>query len=168
MKVAVSGRPGSGKTTLALKVVDIAKRAGVRVGGFITLEVREGGARVGFDVMTIPDGQKAPLARVGVGAPRVGKYVVNLGACSLMLSALKVADVDLLVVDEIGPMESKCPDFLDEVRSALLRASKALAVFHLSLVETARQWGFKVVMISQESRDQALREVLSALGFRNV
>ncbi|MEZ0320116.1 MAG: nucleoside-triphosphatase [Pyrobaculum sp.] len=130
MKVAVSGRPGSGKTTLELKVVDVARRAGVKVGGFVTLEVREGGAMIGFDVVTIPDGRRAPLARVGVGAPRVGRYVVDLGACAFMSSALMAADADLLVVDEIGPMESKCPGFLHEARSALSRAPKALAVFH--------------------------------------
>lgn len=55
---------GVGKTTLVQKVCDAMKSAEVTVCGFYTEEVRAGGRRVGFDVVTV-SGERAPLSRVG-------------------------------------------------------------------------------------------------------
>lgn len=168
MRVGISGPPGVGKTTLAFKVADIVRANGAVIGGFVTLEVREGGARVGFDVVSFRDRRKMPLARVGEGMPRVGKYAVDLNACGFMKSLLDASGVDLLIVDEIGPMEAKCPSFLDDAKSALLRAPKALAVVHLRYIDVVKRWGIDVIVLSRENRDMALAEVLARLGFRNV
>jgi nucleoside-triphosphatase len=51
-RLGVSGAPGVGKTTLVLKVVEAAK-AKFTVCGFVTVEVRQGGSRIGFDVVDI-------------------------------------------------------------------------------------------------------------------
>ena len=168
MRIAISGPPGVGKTTLALKVVEAVKAHGSAVGGFVTLEVREKGARIGFDVLSLKDGRRVQLARIGEGEPRVGKYVVDLGACGFMKSLLDAEGVDLLVVDEIGPMEAKCPSFLDAARSALFGAPRGLAVVHLRFLDMARRWGLDIFMLSKENRDRAVHEVLAKLGFRNI
>ena len=54
-----------GKTTLIKKVCAVVakKRGDVKMSGFYTEEVREGGGRVGFDVVTL-QGERAILARV--------------------------------------------------------------------------------------------------------
>lgn len=168
MRIGISGPPGVGKTTLALKVADIARARGAVVGGFVTLEIREGGIRTGFDVISLRDSRRKPLARVGEGEPRVGKYVVYLTACDFMKSLLDVRGADLLIVDEIGPMEAKCPSFLDGAKSALLKAPKALAVVHLRFVEMVKRWGLDVIVLSEENRDRALDDVIARLGFRNI
>ena len=54
---------GVGKTTLVMQAVEQLKASGVEVKGFYTEEVRDGGRRVGFDVVTM-DGMRGPLARV--------------------------------------------------------------------------------------------------------
>jgi hypothetical protein len=44
----LTGRPGSGKSTVIGRTVELLRERGVRVGGVVCPEVREGGGRVGF------------------------------------------------------------------------------------------------------------------------
>jgi len=53
----VTGQPGIGKTTIVIKVVDMLRMKGFKVGGMMTREVREEGRRVGFEVMDIASGR---------------------------------------------------------------------------------------------------------------
>ena len=47
MNILVTGRPGTGKSTLIRKVIE---GLGVPAGGFVTAELRQTGMRVGFEV----------------------------------------------------------------------------------------------------------------------
>nr|KAF6279957.1 nucleoside-triphosphatase, cancer-related [Myotis myotis] len=62
--VFLTGPPGVGKTTLIQKASEVLKSSGVPVDGFYTQEVRQGGRRIGFDVVTL-SGLRGPLSRVG-------------------------------------------------------------------------------------------------------
>src|SRR5207244_9636212 len=75
VNLLVTGRPGSGKTTVIERVV--ASLPNGAATGFFTREVRERGVRRGFTIQTL-DGRTAVLADVGAGAPRVGRYRVRL------------------------------------------------------------------------------------------
>nr|XP_025973077.1 cancer-related nucleoside-triphosphatase isoform X3 [Dromaius novaehollandiae] len=81
--VFLTGPPGVGKTTLIQKVTQALKSTGVPIDGFYTEEVREGGRRTGFDVVTL-SGKRGPLSRVSSDsstsrhACRVGQYVVDV------------------------------------------------------------------------------------------
>ena len=55
---------GVGKTTLIQKATEVLKSSGVPVDGFYTEEVRQGGRRIGFDVVTL-SGIRGPLSRTG-------------------------------------------------------------------------------------------------------
>uniref|UniRef100_A0A452TKQ6 Nucleoside-triphosphatase, cancer-related n=1 Tax=Ursus maritimus TaxID=29073 RepID=A0A452TKQ6_URSMA len=74
---------GVGKTTLIQKASEVLKSSGVPVDGFYTEEVRQGGRRIGFDVVTL-SGMRGVLSRIGSEPPpgkrecRVGQYVVDL------------------------------------------------------------------------------------------
>jgi len=114
-KVLLTGRPGCGKTTLVKRVmVDFAAPA----GGFYTDEVRESGQRVGFKMVTLA-GQEALLAHVDFKTPqRVGKYGLDLSALeNVGVAALREAmrARQLVVLDEIGPMELRSATFRDLV-----------------------------------------------------
>ena len=61
--VLVTGQPGCGKTTAVKTLVDELRASGASVRGFYTDEVLSGGRRVGFDIVTVPDGRRGPLAR---------------------------------------------------------------------------------------------------------
>ena len=76
--VLVTGQPGCGKTTAVKTLVDELRASGASVRGFYTDEVLQGGRRVGFDIVSVPDGRRGPLARKGAAGPKVGQYGVDV------------------------------------------------------------------------------------------
>lgn len=72
--------PGVGKTTLIQKASEVLQSSGVPVDGFYTQEVRQGGRRIGFDVVTL-SGARGPLSRVGYWC-FVSSYLLSL-ACTV-------------------------------------------------------------------------------------
>uniref|UniRef100_A0A8I6AMZ9 Nucleoside-triphosphatase, cancer-related n=1 Tax=Rattus norvegicus TaxID=10116 RepID=A0A8I6AMZ9_RAT len=97
--VFLTGSPGVGKTTLIQKAITVLQSSGLPVDGFYTQEVRQGGKRIGFDVVTL-SGAQGPLSRVG-SQPlpgkadcRVGQYEVDLASFEqLVLPVLRNQDV---------------------------------------------------------------------------
>lgn len=133
INVFVTGRPGVGKTTLVMKVLDEVRKHGFRVGGFISREERTGGSRTGFIMIELATGEHAYLARVGAGAPRIGKYVVlidNLERLGVKAIMSAIASADLVVIDEIGPMELLSQAFKKAVVQALDSPKSVLATIH--------------------------------------
>ncbi|XP_058690358.1 cancer-related nucleoside-triphosphatase isoform X3 [Poecile atricapillus] len=131
--VFLTGPPGVGKTTLIQKVTQALKSSGVPIDGFYTQEVREGGRRTGFDVVTL-SGNRGPLSRVSPSSGssasrreyRVGQYVVDLVSFEqLVLPMLRNVNQDgdtekrICVIDEIGKMELFSQAFIQAVRQTL-------------------------------------------------
>jgi len=104
MRILLTGPPQCGKTTVVQKVV--ARWPG-KATGFYTREVRRGGVRLGFEIVTL-GGDVALLSHVDFPGPyRVGKYGVNLDNFHrVALPALEFRQgIDLIVMDEVGKME---------------------------------------------------------------
>src|SRR5207253_25633 len=118
-KILLTGRPGCGKTTLIKRVV---KELALPAGGFYTEEIRERGRRVGFKIVTL-EGKEAVLAHVDFKTAQcVGKYRLDLaGLETVGIEALRTAlrARQLVVIDEIGPMEIRSGIFCDVVNEAL-------------------------------------------------
>jgi len=118
----ITGRPGSGKTTLVRTVVEALRAP---AGGFYTREVRgPGGRRTGFDIVTL-DGATATLADVALDSPhRVGRYGVDVEAVERVAVPALEAAIEggrLVVIDEIGKMELLSPKFQRAVIEAVRR-----------------------------------------------
>lgn len=124
-----------GKTTVCQAVVELARRRGYRPGGVITPALHNShGAKVGFEAMDVGSGERWPLARTDplttlrpfdfaqgrlcsgrgsghrqeLGGPRVGPYSFDPAALARALRVLRraaTAGCDLLMLDEIGPLE---------------------------------------------------------------
>jgi len=119
MNILLTGRHGIGKTTLIKKLIDATS---LSKGGFYTEEIREGGKRVGFSLMTL-DGKKSTLASIKIKSPyRVGKYSVDVdGFEAIGVEAIRKAmpTKELIIIDEIGKMELFSKKFRDVVIQAL-------------------------------------------------
>lgn len=130
----LTGPPRSGKTTLVTEVARRLREEGVRIGGMTTSEVSRGGTRVGFEVADISTGRTGILARVGGGAgPRIGKYVVNsAGLEDVGVSAIRhaIERADIIVIDEVGPMELTSQAFVRAVEDALSSGKPLMLTLH--------------------------------------
>src|SRR5947199_4547173 len=104
-KVLLTGPPGCGKTTLIKRIVNNLPR---RADGFYTEEIRDGGVRTGFKIVTL-DGEEVVFAHVDLKTPEhVGKYRLDLSALERIgVGAVRqaVRARRLVIIDEIGPME---------------------------------------------------------------
>jgi nucleoside-triphosphatase len=105
----VTGDPGIGKSSVLLKVIQSLKAEGYSVGGMLSREVRSEGKRVGFEVLDVNNHRRGWLARIDQDfGPRLGRYYVNLkdlenvGAKAITNA---VEELDVVLVDEVGPME---------------------------------------------------------------
>lgn len=129
----LTGPPGSGKTTLALRLTEELRRRGHAVGGVVSLEVREGGRRTGFVMRDLLSGEQEELASARGEGPSVGRYRVNVvGAGEFCARALRRAKEagGLIVVDEVGPMELLSGEFRRAVKEALGWGLPMLVVVH--------------------------------------
>jgi nucleoside-triphosphatase len=143
----IIGAPGTGKTTVISKTVTTLKSRGLAVGGMISQETRDCCTRKGFEVIDVATGKNGWLAHVDQKTgPQVGKYHVNLSDLERIgVKAIESASqkCDVVVVDEIGPMELFSIKFKQTVQAALDSSKVVLAVMHAkakdALIEQAKQ-----------------------------
>jgi nucleoside-triphosphatase len=159
--ILLTGEPGCGKSTVVSKVILKLKSRGVIVGGCLTMERREKGVRTGFGLQDLTNGGEGELAsvRASVG-PKVGKYRVNLkelaglGARSLNDAA---ARSELIVIDELGPMELVSPEFRRAVTACLDSGKPMLAVVHQrmddDLLSEMKRRASETIEVTEKERD---------------
>ena len=102
----LTGPLGCGKTTVLERVAE--HLGDLRLAGFLTVEVREHGQRVGFEAIGL-GGRRAILAHVRIRSPlAVGRYGVEPGRLVPLIDEELVrppGTVDVYLIDEIGKME---------------------------------------------------------------
>lgn len=130
----MTGPPRTGKTTVLLKVAEKLHTQGYKVGGVISQELREADSRVGFEIIDLASARKGWLAHIrqAVG-PRIGKYRVNIEdlnsiGTTAILGALD--DADVVLIDEIGPMELCSESFIEAVKKAAESTKPTVATIH--------------------------------------
>jgi nucleoside-triphosphatase len=170
-RLLLEGRPGVGKTTVTLRLVERLRGAGLPVTGFVTREIRgEHGRRVGFELETL-DGRRGLLARADLrGGPRVGRYGVALDDLErLAVPVLERADGDsIVVVDELGKMELASPLFRDAVSDLLARPLPLVATVHAFshpfTDAVKRSPNVSLVRVTRGNRDALPAELATLVG----
>ena len=163
----LTGSPGVGKTTIIKEVLAKVKAT---TGGFYTEEIRSGGIRQGFRIVTL-DGKSAILAHINIHSPyQVSKYGVDIDSLDQVgVSALREAThkCDIVIVDEIGKMELYSPSFKEAVTEALESGKKVLGTIMLKphpWADRIKQHHLvKVISVTMVNYREVAEEVLSWL-----
>lgn len=166
----LTGGPGVGKTTIIKQALDGVSG---RVGGFFTEEIRTGGVRQGFRIVTL-DGQSAILSHIDIKSPyRVSKYGVDIdGLDRVGVAAVRdaIRECDLVVIDEIGKMELFSTLFREAVLEALDSGKRVLGTIllgpHPWADEIKRHPNVALIPLTRENRRQVLEQVLQWLESR--
>ncbi len=170
LRIFVTGPSGVGKTTLVERVADEVAGWGYTVGGMITREIRRNGRRIGFRITALDTGEEGTLASLRKfsrlpGVP-FGKYLVHVDEIERVgVSAIRRAlgEVDMIIIDEIGPMEYKCDGFARIIGEVLRSERPLLAVVHRRMADRFRPLG-KLHVLSVENRDREFGIILDEIG----
>jgi nucleoside-triphosphatase len=134
-RLLIEGRPGAGKTTVARRLIEQLRGAGIPVDGFITEEMRDGGKRTGFAIERLGGARdRDVLAHVSLrGPPRVGRYGVDVAAVErVALPALAHPPPGgIVVVDELGKMELASTTLQEAFLGALAGPAAVVATVHV-------------------------------------
>jgi nucleoside-triphosphatase len=158
----LTGSPGVGKTSALLRIVESLKAKGYNVGGMVSREVRAGPDRVGFEILNVNTGEKGWLAHVSQNeGPQVGRYRVNINdleniGAEAITSAVKESEV--IVIDEIGPMELHSKKFKEAVFMAAESQNLLIGVVHWKatdsfLTRIKHREDAEVLVVTVENRE---------------
>ena len=165
--ILLTGNPGSGKTTIIMEIINGFSG---KMGGFYTEEMREGGLRTGFRMITL-HGRTGILAHVNnKSSLRVGKYGVDLPALEeigvrSVYGALK--DEALVVIDEIGSMEIASEKFRRAVQDVIQSDCTLLATIvkrSLPFTDGIKRTCSNIIEVSHSSRENIASQILFSLS----
>jgi ABC-type cobalamin/Fe3+-siderophores transport system ATPase subunit/nucleoside-triphosphatase THEP1 len=148
-RLVVTGARGSGKSRWCAALVAAARARGLRVAGVASPAVLEAGHKVAIDLVDLRDESRRRLAEVrradepGTATERWRFDEEALAWGNAALRAAAAAPIDLLVVDELGPLEFVRGIGFTEGLAALDagRFAVACAVVRPALVDEAlRRW----------------------------
>lgn len=167
--ILLTGRPGIGKTTLINESVHRIREAGIQIGGISTREIRSGNTRKGFMIRDIESGRGAIMASTDFKeGPLIGRYRIDISALvDVGVTAIRTAieEADVVVIDEIGPMELLSFEMSKIILRAVESNKPVLGVIHwkkrgrlihviLSNPET------KVIEVRHDNRDSIVSEIV--------
>jgi len=107
--IFVTGDKQAGKTGAVLQLIDQARSRGLHPAGIVCPGLWAGGTRAGFDLVQVDTGRRYVLSRRIEGLRPV-PYMFDaesLGRGKEALSPGRCRNADLVIVDEIGPLELK-------------------------------------------------------------
>ncbi len=170
----ITGARGAGKTTLCRRLVNAARRAGWQVSGLLSPAMVEYGIKTGILVEDLRTGEQRRLASVNHGqATQLATTgwvfdPVNMTWGQTVFQA--ACPTDLLMVDELGPLEMMRGQGWTAALQALDAGQfkLALVIIRPELLEKAQsRWqAARVVLVDNVQQVEALsRELETAAGW---
>lgn len=171
--IILSGGVQQGKTSFLLKLVDYMNEQKFNLCGFVARGVHDNSRRIGYDLEDVTTKQQMQFVRdvPSAGAYRHGKYYFNNSGIEFGKECLNdqlAMNADLIIIDEIGPVELKGRGWAPEVERLLnTTAVPQLWVVRSSLLQKAiRQWSIGDVLlidIEQDTPQGAIRDIKAFL-----
>lgn len=160
----ITGLPKAGKTVLLRRLVKALKAQGLRVGGLISPEEKHHGTRTGFYVKDISSGRIARLADVDADGPKVSKYHVDVKSFeSVAVPVMEAYEgYDVIVIDEVGPMELKSAKFSSLLDDILDSDTPLIASLHQDFASKYVVNG-EVVLLAENNREAVYDELLESI-----
>lgn len=165
MNVFLTGKPGSGKTTVLKKALNNLDTPSV--GGFFTPEMRESGSRVGFKLRSFNGDEEGILASTKRDqGPKISKYRVNLDDLDRFSEMLmeQVEEKEIVALDEIGVMELQSDKFKEALNKAINSDKTLLATLHTNLINDYRNEG-KVIWVTRKTNSETHKKVLDLINY---
>lgn len=163
----ITGRPGSGKTTLIKKVV--AELTGISHMGFYTEEIRAGSNRLGFRITTF-DGMDQVLAHVNIKSNfRLGRYGIDTIALDAVTDHLtaRFDTARLWIIDEIGKMESISGKFRQLINRILSGPVPMIATISMTAggwIQSIRQGdNCHLLELTEKNRDELADDISATI-----
>lgn len=165
--IFITGPPRSGKSTVLMKIIELLKKRGLKVGGIITPEKREMGRRIGFIVKDVFSGEEGILAKVctSYNKPRLGKYSIDIGDFErIALKALdfSLKNCDVIIIDEIGRMEFFSLKFKDKIYEILNSNKIIIGVLHRDFINEFKKYG-EIIEVTLENRNRLPKEIIKKI-----
>ncbi len=175
MNVLLTGERQVGKTTVCKRVTELTRGLGYDPAGVLTpVLLDEDGFPVARYALMVSDGGQQLLARADgdLGGPSTGRYSFDTDVLSWMVDRLRRAiaqGCDLLIVDEIGPLELKqgrglapiLPDLSTERLPPLLLVVRPGLLGQLQ--ERLPAIPFRTFTVTQENRQSLPQAVVKEL-----
>lgn len=142
------------------------------MGGMISGEIRREGVRIGFSLEDLATHETGILAHVDQkDGPRVGKYRVNLPDIQRVgVTAIgrAIAETDVVIVDELGPMELHSMPFILAVEMALASSKRFVGTIHKRashyLVTAIKSNpAFRIIEVTLDNRSRLPNEIVEQL-----
>ena len=144
--IIISGNIQQGKTTFVRKVINRLKRQNIDIGGIMSNVEYEGDKRVGYTLENLKSGDKIQLCNIAENKEwrKQGKFYFNPDAVvqGNKILAFENSNPDLIVIDEIGPLEVKTGGWAPAIQKIAEEAkAPMLWVVRDSLVnKISRKW----------------------------
>jgi nucleoside-triphosphatase THEP1 len=143
MILVLTGPVHSGKTSFLRRLLPDLRMRGIPVCGYLSPAVGGDWDVLGYDLLDVRTGGSLPFLRTAgeSGWPRVGPYfILPDGLRAAETSILSWKPGELLIVDEVGPLEISGGGVWPALSGALRRASFAgLVVVRKPLLDALRQ-----------------------------
>lgn len=169
----ITGEQGSGKTTFLTDVVNGLKKSKVSVGGILAEGYWKNDQRDRFDLVNQATNEKVVFCQREVveGWEKIRHFYINPEGQQFGENALEIdnlGNVDVIVVDEIGPFELKGKGWAEPVNQILSKTSivKLLVIRKALLEEIVKNFRIKkytIFEVGKESSAFASKEILKAL-----
>lgn len=174
MIVVLTGPSGCGKTTVCQRTAQLAREAGRSVAGLLTLRRLADGQAVGLDVVDLSTGDRRALAERDrpTDGPATDHWHFHRGAVAWGSERIeRIGQVDLLIVDELGPLELVRGEGWRGAIGALATGPDrlGLAVVRPALVgrfveDVGDRAPVSVVTVSPDTRDGLAASIVARLG----